>query len=52
MEKSFNKKPPLNEATLLYRDTFSNTEQGANNSGAPPQGAGISSKPKETKHME
>jgi hypothetical protein len=52
MEKSFNKKPPLNEVSdfVVQRHTFSNAEQGADNSGAPPQGAGISSKLNETKH--
>jgi hypothetical protein len=50
MEKTRNKKLS-NAGTVLQKDLPSCAQQGASQSGEPPQGAGIPSKPRDTEHL-
>jgi hypothetical protein len=51
MEKTQNKKPIKSRDSVLQKDLPSCAQQGASQSGEPPQGAGIPSKPRDIEHL-
>jgi hypothetical protein len=51
MEKTQNKKPIKSRDTVVKKDLPSCSQQGASQSGEPPQGAGIPSKPRDIEHL-
>jgi hypothetical protein len=51
MEKIQNKKPIKSSDAVVQKDLPSCAQQGASQSGEPPQGAGIPSKPRDIEHM-
>jgi hypothetical protein len=51
MEKTWNKKPIKSRDAVLKKDLPSCAQQGASQSGEPPQGAGIPSKPRDIEYL-
>jgi hypothetical protein len=51
MEKTRNKKPIKCRDTVVQKDLPSCAQQGASQSGDPPQGAGIPSNPTDIEHL-
>jgi hypothetical protein len=51
MEKSRNTKPIKSRNAVVQKDLPSCAQQGASQSGKPPQGAGIPSKPRDIEHL-
>ena len=51
MEKTQIKKPMKSRDTVVQKDLPSCAQQGASQSGKPPQGAGIPSKPRDIENL-
>jgi hypothetical protein len=51
MEKTLSKKPTKSRDTVVKKDLTSCAQQVASQSGKPPQGAGIPSKPRDIEHL-
>jgi hypothetical protein len=51
MKKTRNKKPNKSRGAVVQKDLLSCAQQGSSQSGEPPQGTGIPSKPRDIEHV-